>query len=268
MLSLNHLSYTIKDPLITMSFYTASRLALASYHLLFSLVLSSIIGAVISLVWYPPPLLQASGVLPIMAMMIGITLIVPPLLTFLVYKANKKELMRDIAIIGALQVLALLYGLFVIEDGRPAYLVFAVDDFETVTSTQVSWAQQNTKIKTTANPNLGVFEHPKYVYSPFSADERIRAVQQTEELTNGISITYRVDNYQPIATAGLAIKTKAQPLTQLNNYNDSQRVNNILHHYPTATGWLPLKASVLDMVVLTDTNGAVIDLVNLRPWSE
>ena len=251
-----------------MSFYTASRWALASYHLLFSLVLSSIIGTVICLIWYPSPLLQASGVLPIVLMLIGITLIVPSLLTFLVYKVDKKELMRDIAIIAILQIGALGYGLYVIEDGRPAYLVFAIDDFEAVTPSEVSWAQQNTKIETTANPNLGVFEHPKYVYSPFSADREVRGIQQTEELTDGISITYRVDNYQPIATAALVIKAKSQPLTQLDNYNDSQQVDNILRHYPTATGWLPLKASVLDMVVLTDTDGAVIDLVNLRPWSE
>ena len=268
MLSLNHLSYTIKDPLITMSFYTASRLALASYHLLFSLVLSSIIGAVISLVWYPPPLLQANGVLPIMLMLIAINLIVPPVLTFIVYKTDKKELRRDIAIICALQMMTLLYGLFVIEDGRPAYLVFAIDDFEAVTPSEVSWAQQNTKMDVITAPTLGLFERSKFVYSPFSSDKEARGRQQTEELTDGISITYRVDNYQPITVATKMIGAKSQPLSALNDYNDSQQVDSILRHYPTATGWLPLKAPVLDMVVLTDTNGAVIDLVNLRPWSE
>ena len=251
-----------------MSFYSASRLALSSYHLLFSLVLSIIIGAVICLIWYPPPLLQASGVLPIMLMLIAITLIVPPLLTFIVYKTDKKELRRDIAIICALQMMTLLYGLFVIEDGRPAYLVFAIDDFEAVTPSEVSWAQQNTKMDVITAPTLGLFERSKFVYSPFSSDKEARGRQQTEELTDGISITYRVDNYQPITVATKMIGAKSQPLSALNDYNDSQQVDSILRHYPTATGWLPLKAPVLDMVVLTDTNGAVIDLVNLRPWSE
>lgn len=268
MISLNHLPYNIKDSLITMSFYTTSRLALASYHLLLALVLSSIIGAVISLVWYPPPLLQANGALPIMLMLIAINLIVPPLLTFLVFKADKKELRRDIAIICALQMMALLYGLFVIEDGRLAYLVFAVDDFEAVTPSNVRWAQQNSKIDAVTVSTLGLFERPKFVYSPFSADKEARGRQHTEELIDGISITYRADNYQPITAAAKMIRAKSQPLSALNDYNDSQQVNDILHQYPNADRWLPLKASVLDMVVLTDSDGAVIDVVNLRPWNE
>lgn len=251
-----------------MSFYMASRLALASYHLLYSLILSTIIVSVIYLIWYPPPLLQASGVLPIIAMLIAINLIVPPLLTFIIYKINKKELLRDIGIIGILQIGALGYGLSVIEQGRPAYLVFAVDDFEVVRLSDLRWAHQTTKIRTVAEPTLGLFERPRLVYSPFSANERIRGIQQTEELIDGIHITYRTDSYQPIIAAQSAIKNKSQPLTALHNDNDSQQVDNILRHYPTATGWLPLKVTVLDMVMLTDKNGSVIDVVNLRPWSK
>lgn len=263
-----YLAYIIKDYLFVMSLYTASRLALASYHLLYSLVLSAMLGALIYLVWYPSPLYLASGVLSTALLLITMNLIVPPLLTFIVYKTNKKELMRDIAVIGVVQIVALLYGLFVIEEGRPAYLVFAIDDFEIVRPADTKWAQQTTTIMADKEPSLGLFNRPKFVYSTFSADKKTRDVQQTEELTDGISITYRVDNYQPIMAAANAIRAKSQPLLALDDYNDSQQVNDILRQYPQAEGWLPLKAAVLDMVVLTDSAGAVIDVVNLRPWDE
>lgn len=251
-----------------MSFYTASRLALASYHLLFSTVLSAIIAALIYLVWYPSPLHLATNVLSTALLLVAINLIVPPLLTFIVYKADRKELMHDIAVIAALQIAALLYGVFVIAEGRPAYLVFAIDDFEVVRPADVQWAQQTTAIETDKAPSLGLFNQPKLVYSPFSSNEKTRGLQQTEELKRGISITYRVNNYQPITTAANAIRAKSWPLSVLDDYNDAQQVNDILHQYPQADGWLPLKASILDMVVLTDSAGAVIDVVNLRPWDE
>lgn len=251
-----------------MSFYTASRLALASYHLLFSTVLSAIIAALIYLVWYPSPLHLATDLLSTALLLVAINLIVPPLLTVIVYKADKKELMRDIVVIAAVQIAALLYGLFVIAQGRPAYLVLAIDDFEVVRPADVQWAQQTTAIEVDNAPKLGLFNQPKLVYSPFSADKNLRDLQQTEELMDGISITYRVDNYQPIMVATKVIKEKSQPLLALNNYNDTKQVNNILNHYPNADGWLALKAPVLDMVVLTDSTGAVIDVVNLRPWGE
>ncbi|MGP5175272.1 TfpX/TfpZ family type IV pilin accessory protein [Psychrobacter immobilis] len=251
-----------------MSFYTASRWALARYHLLFSTVLSAIIAALIYLVWYPSPLHLATDVLSTVLLLVAINLIVPPLLTVIVYKADKKELMRDIVVIAAVQIAALLYGLFVIAQGRPAYLVFAIDDFEVVRPADVQWAKQTTAIEVDNAPKLGLFNQPKLVYSPFSADKNLRGLEQTEELTHGISITYRVDSYQPIMAAANVIKAKAQPLLALNNYNDTQQVNEILNLYPNADGWLALKAPVLDMVVLTDSKGAVIDVVNLRPWGE
>ncbi|MGX8220863.1 TfpX/TfpZ family type IV pilin accessory protein [Psychrobacter celer] len=247
---------------------TASRWALTRYHLLCSFVISTVITALIYMVWYPSPMYLATDVLSIALLLVAINLIVPPLLTFIVYKADKKELLRDVAVIVAIQIVALLYGLSVVEQGRPAYLVFAIDDFEVVRPVDIKWAQQTTAIGGYETSRLGLFSNAKLVYSPFSANKNIRNLQQTEELMDGISITYRVDNYQPIVTAANAIKKKSQPLSVLNNYNDVQQVSHILHQYPQADGWLPLKAPVLDMVVLTDSTGVVIDVVNLRPWDE
>ena len=69
----------------------SSKLEITGYHVLCSLVLNVLISAIIYFVWYPSHLYQATGVLPAVLMMIALNLIVAPLLTFIVYKADKKE---------------------------------------------------------------------------------------------------------------------------------------------------------------------------------
>lgn len=251
-----------------MFFNTTLRVTFAIYHLFYSLLLSIVVFGIIYLVWYPQPLYQASGVVLITLLLVTTNIIVPPFLTLIVYKADKKEMMRDIFIIVLIQMSALGYGLYIIEGGRPAYLVFAIDDFDVVRLSDIDWAHQTTQLKAPITSTLDLFEHPKFIYSPFSDDEKIKGLQQTEELIKGISITYRVDSYQNIVTAARVIKATAQPLSALNDYNDNERVADVLRHYPQADGWLPLKATVLDMVVLIDSDGSVIKVVNLRPWHE
>lgn len=252
-----------------------SRLALTVYHLLYSLVLSIFISVIIYFIWYPTHLGLAIGVLPAVLMLIAINLIVAPLLTFIIYKANKKELSRDLIIILVLQIAALGYGLYIVEAGRPAYLVFADSDFEVVRSFDNEWAQNNSNTEAADAKSLGLFEKPKFVYSTLSSAEEAESNQQTPELTAGefavkeyyvrVPSIFRTDSYQPIETAADIIQSEAKTLAALTDNNDAQRVAEVLRHYPSADSWLPLRATVTDMVVLLDRKGSVIDIVDLRP---
>ena len=242
-----------------------SRLALTSYHLFYSLVLSMLITAIIYFIWYPNHLYQATGVLPTVLMMITLDLIVAPLLTFIIYKDNKKELARDLIVVLALQISALSYGLYVVEAGRPSYLVFAVDNFEVVSSFDNEWARQNINKGIVETQSLGLFDKPKFVYSVGSDDEKLDVFQKPKEFVMRVPVIYRTDSYQDIEKAANIIQSQAKSLTELTVSNNAQKVESILRHYPDAHGWLPLKATVLNMVVLIDNKGMVIDIVNLRP---
>ena len=247
------------------------RLAITGYHLLCSLVLSVLISAIVYFAWYPSHLYQATGVLPTVLMMIALNLIVAPLLTFIVYKADKKELTRDIVVIAVLQIAALSYGLYIVEAGRPAYVTFAVDDFEVVSRFDNEWARQHLGTQMAVAKPLGLFEKPKYVYSVLASEPEIKSEELTteefavKEYQMRVPTIFRTDSYQPIETAADIIQTKAKPLSTLTNSNDKLRVEAVLRHYPDADGWLPLTAPVMNMVVLTDKEGYVIDIVDLRP---
>lgn len=248
-----------------------SRLRLTSYHLLYSLLLSALISAVIYFIWYPNYLYQATGVLPTVFMMVALNLIVAPLLTFIVYKADKKELTRDIVVIAVLQIAALSYGLYIVEAGRPAYVTFAVDDFEVVSRFDNEWARQHLGTQMAVAKPLGLFEKPKYVYSVLASEPEIKSEELTteefavKEYQMRVPTIFRTDSYQSIDSAADIIQTKAKPLSNLLNSNDKSRVEAVLSDYPDADGWLPLTAPVVSMVVLIDKEGHVIDIVNLRP---
>ncbi|MGO3338353.1 hypothetical protein [Psychrobacter sp.] len=242
-----------------------SRLALTGYHLLYSLILSVIVTALIYFIWYPDHLYQATGVLFTASMMIAFNLIVAPLVTFIIYKDNKQELARDLIVVLLLQIAALIYGLYVVESGRPYYLVFAENDFEVVSSFDNEWARSNLSTELNAAESLGLFEKPKFVYSVLSEDKKTKVVEKPKEFFMRVPTIYRTDSYQEIETAANIIQSKAKQLSTLTDSNDAQKVKSILSHYPDADGWLPLKATVLNMVVLTDIQGMVIDIVDLRP---
>ena len=247
------------------------RLAITGYHLLCSLVLSVLISAIVYFAWYPSHLYQATGVLPTVLMMIALNLIVAPLLTFIVYKADKKELTRDIVVIAVLQIAALSYGLYIVEAGRPAYVTFAVDDFEVVSRFDNEWARQHLGTQIAEVAPLGLFEKPKFVYSILTSAQDSETQEltteefATKEFKMQVPTIYRTDSYQPIETAANVIQSVAKPLSKLTGTNSDEKVADILRRYPDADGWLPLTAPVVSMVVLIDKEGHVIDIVNLRP---
>ncbi len=66
-------------------------------------------------------------------MILAIDVIIAAYLGLSVYKEGKKTLKFDLSVIILIQIAALCYGVFSIEQGRPAWLVFNVDRFELVT---------------------------------------------------------------------------------------------------------------------------------------
>src|SRR3954471_17281769 len=89
--------------------------------------------------WYPAPIFEALGAARLAALVLGVGLVVGPLLTWIVLTPGKPaHLARlDLAVIAALQVAALAYGLFVVTQARPVYLVFVRDRFEITTASEI-----------------------------------------------------------------------------------------------------------------------------------
>ena len=101
-------------------------------HLSLSAVIALLALLLVFGLWYPAPLHTAVGVTHIFLLLLLIDVVLGPLLTLLVYKAGKKTLVFDLAVIAVLQLSALGYGLWTVAEGRPAWLVFNADRFDLV----------------------------------------------------------------------------------------------------------------------------------------
>src|SRR5580693_129350 len=103
------------------------RLAALGLHLLASCVVLTVILGGLYLGWYRWPGWYLADVSQVVFVMAGVDLVVGPLLTFVIANAGKprRVLARDIAVIVAIQLFALIYGTMSIWNGRPLYYAFS-----------------------------------------------------------------------------------------------------------------------------------------------
>lgn len=229
-------------------------------HLLFSGVLLALALFLIYKVWYPTPMIKATGVMKIYIFILAIDLILGPTLTAIVYKRRRLEFLFNLSVIVILQLSAFFYGFYVVERGRPAFMVFVVDDIELVSPIDVETE------KLPANVEYHVFSKPQWVGSTYSNDEKIAFQQKQDEIVHGIMLSHKAENYQNLKNVGNQILTKLQALDELNKFNSKESVDAKLKQYSLAVGWLPVKSPEVDMVALFDKHGYPIAVVDLRPW--
>lgn len=233
-------------------------------HLTLSFIVALVLLGLIFYCWYPTPLAKAVGVTHIILMLFAIDIIIGPLLGLLVYKEHKKTLKFDLSVIILIQIAALCYGVYSIEQGRPVWLVYNVDRFELV--------RKNELVDTNIQQAQPQFQKPswfkpQYVATEFAKDIQQRNDEMFAEVLGGISIAQRPERYVELTQAKNQIQQRALPLVELQQYNPKTDVEKILAKYPKADTWLPLKANAVDMVVLLNKETAeVIKIVDLRPW--
>ena len=115
-----------------MSAKAFSRWQAAGTHLLICVAIASAVIAVMLGVWYPSPLFEAAGGTGMLYILVGVDVILGPLLTLIVFKSGKRGMKFDLAVIGLVQLAALVYGAHVVFLARPAFIVFVKDRFELV----------------------------------------------------------------------------------------------------------------------------------------
>src|ERR1700756_4004027 len=110
------------------------RLKAFSVHASFSATLLLLIFGALYLGWYRWPGWYLTGVLRVVAIVALVDVALGPTLTFVVASPAKprRELVRDIAIIVAVQLTALVYGATTLWLGRPLYYAFSVDRLQLV----------------------------------------------------------------------------------------------------------------------------------------
>jgi hypothetical protein len=184
----------------------------AGTHFLISLFIGALALGVILGMWFPGALFAAAGGLGLLYLLIGVDVVLGPLLTLLVFKSGKPGMKFDLAVIGAVQLAALVYGFSVVAQARPAFVVFVLDRFEMVAAVELEpeelAAAKREEFRSV--PWTG----PMLVAADMPADNAER--QKLVELAQaGIDLQHFPKYYVPYAERAQQVLAKAMTIARL-----------------------------------------------------
>ncbi len=112
----------------------AAALRASSIHLICSVLVALIAGALVFGLWYPFPYSEFSGGWGLFLLVVSVDVVCGPLLTLVLFNPVKPraELWRDLGLVALIQLAALGYGMSTVWQARPLFLVQEVDRFKVV----------------------------------------------------------------------------------------------------------------------------------------
>lgn len=144
------------------------RLQAFGLHLTGSATVLTLVLGTFWLCWYRWPGWYLASVLHIVGIVVMVDLVLGPTLTLIVANPGKRraELTRDIAIIVAVQLIALAYGGVTLWRGRPLYYTFSVDRLELVQASDLKI--NDIRVARRENPALAPFWYslPRWIWAP------------------------------------------------------------------------------------------------------
>ena len=253
--------------LLSLSHY--NRWQAGAAHLLVSAIVGIAVMATMILVWYPRPYFEAAGGNALVLLMVGIDIALGPLLTLAVYNPGKGlgRLRFDLVAIAIFQLIALSYGIHVMFQARPAYLVFAVDRFDLVMANMLADAEL---AKAPPPWNSRPRGRPPTVGARVPSDPTLKEESLFLALS-GIDLPQQPRFFVPFEeVAGEAAK-KARPLAELRRLNPgSTEIDDVVRRSgrdEAALAFLPARAPNRDFAVIVDAaTGNIVDKRLLAPW--
>lgn len=247
-----------------------SRWKASAIHCCISLLVVSIIAAAMMLTWYPPLLAWAGGQTGILNILFGVDISIGPLLTLLVFKSGKPTLKFDLTVIALLQTMGIGYGLYVLYEARPVYIVFAGNSFNLVTAVDIrpESLQKAEKTPYSTLPLAG----PKTVaaHQPKDPAEQMQIALQVLS-AGGADIHQSPQYYQPYPEASQEVLKKMRSLEKLMSRDEATRskLDGWLagkKREASSVGYLPLYAKIHDLTVLVDSRTAeILDILAIEP---
>jgi hypothetical protein len=243
----------------------------ASIHFLVCLLVAAAIVGILWFFWYPRPYFNATGGLYLFMILLGVDVVIGPLLTLIVFNPFKaKRLIKlDMAIIASVQITALAYGVHVLYEARPVFLVFNVDRFDIVSAKQVE-PDALRKIKDSELRTLSRFG-PRLVSArlPSNPEERNKILMSA--LSRGKDLPQMPEYYVPYEAEKNQVLAKAKSIAILEKTNP--RLFHALsafmaekHRKAEDLAYLPVLAARGELIAILDKRSAtVLDVLAVEP---
>lgn len=246
-----------------------SRWKAASIHLSISVFVGLLVLALLFLVWYPQPYFNAAGGQALIIILLGVDIVLGPLLTLVLFKSGKKNLALDLCLIATIQASALIYGLYVIAQARPVFIVAAVDRFEVVSANTLDAAE----LAKGSEPEFRQlsWSGPRLVAAKLPVDADKRSDLLFSSLA-GKDIQAFPEFYVAYAEEAPNLLKRAHPLAGLRQSKPdcATLITNWLKKHQRDESdivWLPITAKKAALTMLLDAKtGATLDALPIDPW--
>ena len=242
-----------------------TRFRAAAIHFAICASAGAILLALFWFVWYPSPLFHAVGGDEIFLLLLAVDVVLGPLLTLVVFKAGKKSLKFDLAVIGLVQVVALSYGVWTLLVGRPVYIAGLGAKFAVVQANEIDDAELKT-----ANQSLPWWG-PQWVGTRQATDKAERERILFAAL-GGVDYGHFPQHHVPLQTMRDELLNEAKPISELRKRNAEK--TDALTAWLTQRGYTDqsavfqgLRARSQDMAVILDAKtAAVVGIAPFKPW--
>lgn len=164
-------------------------------HLGLSAVIFLIVLYLILFHWYPPPWFALDGGWQGVRIMIFVDLVLGPVLTFLIFNPGKTRLALgiDFGFIAAVQISALVWGIYAVHGQRPLAIVFSWDRFYSVDTA----ALRKQSLDADSLKDFG--KPPALVYFEWPEDPEKKIEISLKTISSEIADYEQVEFFRPIA---------------------------------------------------------------------
>ena len=181
-------------------------------HFVATLLVAFIVAALVFGVWYPHPYRAMSGGTELFFLVIGVDIVCGPLLTLVLFNPTKpkREMVVDLGLVVIMQLTALSYGIWTVQQARPLYLVHEVDRFKVIALADIDVQELNNLPKIL---QIHLFKGPQTT-GLREANKAEREIVMFESVQGGRDYGERPSFYAIYdATRALAAYQKAKPIS-------------------------------------------------------
>ncbi len=236
-------------------------------HLMLSITLVTLIISLSIYFWYPADILNITHYKDIAFLIISIDLVLGPLLTFVVFAPKKKGLRFDFAVIAAIQLSALSYGVNALYQAHPLFITYNHGGFNLVHANEV----------TPADAKLDQFRvsklsSPRLAFAKMPDDPKLQSeIMMGVDLKGEPDIDKRAEYYEPYEKhMDTILKSALDSVKLFDEKNLTKPTKAFLKKHgkdKDAYAYLPLKGASGDAIIVLDKKTAkMISTIDTDPW--
>jgi hypothetical protein len=212
------------------------RLKALALHLLASGIALTLVLGGMYLGWYRWPGWYLADVTQVVIVLTCVDLVAGPLLTGVIADPHKprRVLLRDIAVIAAVQVAALAYGTLSLWNGRPLYYAFSEDELQLVQAYDIEPAQRDRADRMHAPLAPHWYSLPRWIWAPLPAEPAEREKIIASAISGGSDVIAMPQHYRTWESGLPSLKEHLKKLDDQKYFSRSEK--NVLHERLQASG--------------------------------